>query len=145
MNFQKLKDIIDEHIEIFKTISKADWDYKPFENKWSKKEILGHLCDSAINNIRRFVVTQYQENLNIVYDQDFWVKAQNYQQIHHDDIIQLWKFLNYQIVSLVENIPNEALQNKVNVSKFEKNIVTLEFVVTDYLPHMLHHLEAIKK
>ena len=145
MEFQNLKYIIDEHLEIFKNISEADWNYKPSENKWSKKEILGHLCDSAITNLGRFIVTQYKENENIVYEQDFWVKAQNYQQVNHDEIIQLWKFLNYQIVNVVENIPTEALQKTVDVSKIEKNIVTLGFVVEDYIPHMLHHLEAIKR
>lgn len=145
MNNQKFKHIIDEHLEIFKNISEEDWNYKSSENKWSKKEILGHLCDSAINNIRRFVVTQYKENVNIVYDQDFWVKAQNYQQINHEEIIQLWKFLNYQIANVVENIPTETLQKMVDVSKTEKHIVTLEFVINDYIPHMLHHLEGIKK
>ena len=145
MEFQNLKYIIDEHLEIFKNISEADWNYKPSENRWSKKEILGHLCDSAITNLRRFIVTQYKENENIVYEQDFWLKAQNYQQVNHDEIIQLWKFLNYQIVNVVENIPTEALQKTVDVSKIEKNIVTLGFVVEDYIPHMLHHLEAIKR
>jgi hypothetical protein len=57
MNYQVLKNSVDEHSKAFKTISNEEWDFKPSENKWSKKEILGHLCDSAFNNIRRFVVT----------------------------------------------------------------------------------------
>lgn len=145
MNYQHLKNIIDEHLEIFKIISEQDWNYKPSEHKWSKKEILGHLCDSAINNMRRFVVTQYKENEHIIYNQDVWVKSQNYQQIPHQNIIQLWKFLNYQMVNLVENIPDEALQKTIDISKTKKSIVTLEFLINDYISHMLYHLEAIKK
>ena len=81
MNYQILKNIVEEELHRFAEIYEEDWAYKISPEKWSKKEILGHLCDSALSNIRRFVVTQYKENENIVYDQDFWVKAQNYQNI----------------------------------------------------------------
>lgn len=141
MDYQKLKNIIDESLEMFKNISVADWNDKPFENKWSKKEILGHLIDSSITNIRRFVVTQYKENENIVYEQDFWVKAQNYQNVEISEVVSLWKFLNYQIVILVENIPDDKLENICLTS----DEVTLKFLIEDYIRHMNHHLEAIKK
>ncbi|MBL8017837.1 MAG: DinB family protein, partial [Ignavibacteria bacterium] len=29
--------------------------------KWSKKELLGHLCDSAVNNLGRFIRAQFEE------------------------------------------------------------------------------------
>lgn len=68
-------------------------------------------------NLRRFVITQYKENENIVYDQDFWVKAQNYQNTPTLDIIALWKLLNYQIVRIVENMQDEALQKTCDMTK----------------------------
>lgn len=40
--------------------------------KWSKKEILGHLIDSATNNHHRFVRVQFETNLKISYDQNKW-------------------------------------------------------------------------
>lgn len=109
-----------------------------------KKEIIGHLCDSAFTNIRRFVVTQYKENENIVYDQNIWVKAQNYQNIPVAEVINLWKVLNYQIVHIVENIPDEAMQRTCDTTKteFQKRF-TLEFIIKDYVDHLQHHLEAI--
>ena len=67
---------------------------KPSPGKWSKKEILGHLIDSAQNNIRRFVVSQYEEKPHIVYAQDEWVKAGGYQQYNTADLIELWQLLN---------------------------------------------------
>lgn len=89
MNYQILKDIVENQIVKFHSISENQWNEKLSDEKWSKKEILGHLCDSAFTNIRRFVVTQYKENENIVYDQNFWVKAQNYQNTLTSDIINL--------------------------------------------------------
>lgn len=119
MDYQILKNIVAEYSEIFKSICEEDWDFKPFENKWSKKEILGHLCDSALTNIRRFVITQYDQNEKIVYDQNFWVKAQNYQVIPVENIINLWKSLNLQMVYIVDNIPDDALQNTCEMTKTE--------------------------
>jgi hypothetical protein len=143
MNYQILKNSIDEELQRFQTISEEEWNYKATPEKWSKKEIIGHLCDSAFTNIRRFVVTQYKENENIVYDQNAWVKAQNYQNVPVSELINLWKALNYQIVYIVENIPDEALQRTCDTTKTELQRFTLEFIIKDYVDHLQHHLKAI--
>ncbi len=143
MNYQILKNIIDAELQRFQTISEEEWNYKATPEKWSKKEIIGHLCDSAFTNIRRFVVTQYKENENIIYDQNIWVKAQNYQNVPVSELINLWKALNYQIVHIVENIPDEALQRTCDTTKTEPRRVTLEFIIKDYVDHLHHHLKAV--
>lgn len=143
MNYQILKNIIDAELQRFQNITEEEWSYRSSSEKWSKKEIIGHLCDSAFTNIRRFVVTQYKENENIVYDQNFWVKAQNYQNVPTSDLINLWKSLNYQIVHIVENIPDEALQRTCDTTKTEPRVYTLEFIIDDYVDHLQHHLKAI--
>jgi hypothetical protein len=143
MNYQILKNIIDAELQRFQNIPEEEWSYRISSEKWSKKEIIGHLCDSAFTNIRRFVVTQYKENENIVYDQNFWVKAQDYQNVPTADLIDLWKLLNYQIVHIVENIPDEALQRTCDTTKTEPRVFTLEFIINDYVDHLQHHLKAI--
>ncbi|MGN7707981.1 DinB family protein [Chryseobacterium sp. 22543] len=143
MNYQILKNIIDAELQRFQNIPEEEWSYKSSQEKWSKKEIIGHLCDSALTNIRRFVVTQYKENENIVYDQNIWVKAQNYQNVPTLDLIDLWKSLNYQIVHVVENIPDDALQRTCDTTKIEPQVFTLEFIINDYVDHLQHHLKAI--
>lgn len=143
MNYQILRTIIDTELKRFEIISEDEWSYKASPEKWSRKEIFGHLCDSAFTNIRRFVVTQYKENENIVYDQDEWVKAQNYQNIHAAEVINLWKSLNYQIVHIVENMPDEALQRSCDTSKTTPEILTLEVLIKGYVDHLHHHLKTI--
>jgi len=143
MDYQILKNIVNKELQRFENIAEEEWSAKISPEKWSKKEILGHLCDSALSNIRRFVITQYKENENIVYDQNFWVKAQNYQNIQTSDIINLWKYLNLQIVCTVENIPDEDLQKTCDMTKTETKIFTLEYVINDYIDHLQHHLKAI--
>ena len=143
MKYQILKTIVDAELRRFENISEEEWSYKASPEKWSRKEIIGHLCDSAFTNIRRFVVTQYKENENIVYDQDEWVKAQNYQNIPTAEVINLWKSLNYQIVHIVENMPDEVLQRTCDTSKTTPEILTLEVLIKGYIDHLHHHLKTI--
>ncbi len=143
MNYQILKRIVENQVAKFESISENQWKKKLSDEKWSKKEILGHLCDSAFTNIRRFIITQYKENENIVYDQNHWVKAQNYQNTPILDIINLWKYLNLQIVNIIENIPDELLDNICDTTKSEKQSFTLRFIIEDYINHLNHHLKVI--
>ena len=54
---------------------------RPGRGRWSAKEIVGHLVDSAANNHQRFVRAQWQDDLVFPgYAQDAWVEAQRYQE-----------------------------------------------------------------
>lgn len=135
----QLKEIIPQTLIQFETISQEAWDHKPAPNKWSKKEILGHLCDSAMNNIRRFVVSQYEQNNKIVYRQDDWVASQDYQSADYKDIITLWKLLNEQVIRIIEKMPADKLQHTC-ITEAEH---TVQWIIEDYVPHLNHHLSQI--
>ena len=136
---EKLQQIINESLLNFNSISKEIWNLKPSLTKWSKKEILGHLCDSAMNNMRRFVVSQYEENNKIIYRQDEWVALQNYQHADYTDIVELWRLLNEQIVRIIEKMPIEKLQNTC-ITEAEH---PLQWLIEDYIKHLNHHLSQI--
>ena len=56
------------------TISDEIASYQPATGRWSKKEILGHLIDSAANNHQRFVRAQFVQSLDTPsYEQERWV------------------------------------------------------------------------
>ncbi len=76
---EELNATIQHSIKAFEQIPPEAWAAKPVPERWSKQEVLGHLIDSAMNNIRRLVVSQYEPNQKMIYYQDQWVAAQNYQ------------------------------------------------------------------
>ena len=76
----ELENIINLNLPALTTTAESKMSYKASPGKWRKKEILGHMVDSAQNNIRRFIVAGYEENPKIVYDQDKWVAIVKYQQ-----------------------------------------------------------------
>lgn len=127
----------------FENISDEAWNDKPQPLKWSKKELLGHLVDSAVNNIRRLVVGQYEQGVKIIYHQDEWVNYQNYQEAAIAEVIMLWKLLNHQISRVIENIPEEKLQNTCDTGKGKIEMHTLSFFIDDYLVHLKYHLNQI--
>ncbi|MFK7907587.1 MAG: DinB family protein [Chitinophagales bacterium] len=117
--------------------------HKPQPNKWSKKEILGHLVDSAQNNLRRFIEIQFSVGAYqiIGYAQDDLVRINGYQQMPIQEIMQLWLTLNRQIVRVWKTLPLEKLPSKVlNTDGTES---TLEWWVVDYVRHLEHHLQQI--
>ncbi len=111
-------------------------------SSWSKKEILGHLIDSASNNYQRFVRAALNEADKFpTYDQNRWVAIQNYNEMKWDELIALYVQLNLHISRVLYNMQDDVADNPVNIGK--ESPVTLMFVATDYLRHMTHHLEKI--
>lgn len=109
-------------------------------SKWSRKEILGHLLDSAVNNHQRFVRLQ-QGNLEGFpgYDQESWVMVSGYNQYDWNDLIQLWYLYNQHLVWIISHIPSS-----VEANLWKDINVDLRFLVHDYPRHLLHHLEKMK-
>ncbi|MCY9656424.1 DinB family protein [Paenibacillus chondroitinus] len=112
-------------------------------NKWSIKEILGHLSDSALNNLHRFVSAQYevQPCTAVKYAQNHWVELMDYQNLPIEHILNLWLSLNKQIATVIAKIPEDKLQNSCDLG--EEQIVTLEWIIKDYVDHLEHHLKQI--
>jgi DinB superfamily len=115
--------------------------HQPGPGKWSKKEILGHLVDSAQNNIRRFVVAQYEDVPFIVYNQDQWVTLADYRQYPSRDLVSLWILLNRHIGLVLAAVSPDAAGRKCSTGNAEP--YTLEWLAADYCNHLLHHLHQI--
>jgi DinB superfamily len=138
-----LKRIIEIFSQKFTQISDQDFSAKPNPAKWSRKEVVGHLIDSAQNNLRRFIVGQYEVEPNIVYEQDSWVKSNNYQQSKKEDVVQLWKLLNQQICSVLTSMPKENYSRLCNTGKGTPNLRTIEWLASDYVKHLKHHINQV--
>lgn len=136
----RLNFIIDNLPIVLTQISEENMSEKSSSNKWSKKEIIGHLIDSATNNHQRFVRGQFENNPEIHYDQNNWNEYNFYQQIDSKQIILFWTIYNKQLIEIIERIPTENLKRQVNVGGA---LLTLEFLIIDYVEHLEHHLKQV--
>ncbi len=126
---------------------------RPGPDKWSVKEILGHLIDSAANNHQRFVRAQFTDDLVFPgYEQEKWVNSQKYIDEPWPELIQLWNSYNLHLAHVISAIPEASLMrarirhnlDQIALQPVDRNdTTTLDYFVRDYLVHMKHHLNQI--
>jgi len=111
-------------------------------DSWSRKEELGHLIDSAVNNHVRFAAASLQSEFNgPTYEQDGWVRAHGYHEMPWLSILDSWRQHNELLLRLVKRIPEERLSVPCRIGSADA--VTLRFLIEDYVLHMQHHLDHI--
>ena len=123
-------------------ISDRDTDIAPSPSKWSAREELGHLIDSAANNHQRIVRAQLENTPAMPgYAPQAWVDLHGYKRREWRELIELWRALNQQLSAAAEAVPESARSRTCTIAGSEP--LTIEFVFEDYLEHMLHHLQHI--
>lgn len=143
---EELNALIEKTTKVWGAIPKSSWFYKPNPDKWSKSEVAGHLVDSAMNNIQRFIRAQYEDAPNLFYNQNEWVRLNHYETVEKEDLILLWSLLNRQISRIFKNIPTENLELPCHFKvDGQLQIVTLQYVIEDYVAHLKHHLGQISE
>ena len=145
--------IINNSSNLLLKISDESAAIKKSITKWSQKEILGHLIDSASVNYNRIINALSKDDLIFTtYPQNEWVELQSYNTRDWNELLELWKGLNLHIVELTKNIPIEKriqLTNSHNfdticwekVNKDQKS--SLDYLIKDYIGHLEHHLKQI--
>jgi len=137
---QELRELVADFSVRFAELPDAEFSAKPLPGKWSKKETVGHLIDSAQTNLRRFICGQYEATPSkIVYEQDFWVAANQYQSRPRESVIELWRLINTQIILVLASMPPDKYEAQSETSELR----TLAWLAEDYVRHMKHHLEQI--
>ena len=112
------------------------------DGKWTRKQVLGHLIDSALNNYHRVIRAQASAELRFPdYDQRQWVDAGAYDGREWRDLVELWSQLNRQLAHAIAGVAHAALGRLCHIGAGAP--VTLEDVVRDYPRHLQHHLRQI--
>lgn len=140
---------LEVHIETFpgkmNQFSSEELLRRPAPGKWSKQEILGHLVDSAVNNLKRFTEIQFlpQPYSVISYRQNELIVVNDYQNLPLDHLLDLWQALNRQIVFVVKRIPADKINYPVDPQYENREMKTFGWIVCDYVAHMEHHFRQI--
>ncbi|KGE20235.1 DinB family protein [Paenibacillus wynnii] len=138
-----LDSLLQQVPKLYHSFSHTEWVELHPEGKWSRLQILGHLCDSAINNLSRFIRIQHESQpLDLTsYNQNQWVDAQNYSSADPDEILNLWVSLNQSVIRVISTLA--PLQLSLVYLLPQGGTVTLEWLIEDYLEHMKQHLGQI--
>lgn len=139
----RLEQLLKTGLEYISKSSESELTQKPTPEKWSKKEIIGHLIDSGINNLQRFTEIQFENKPYKIrkYNQDELVKANDYQNSETEEIADFWLSINNRITKLIKQQTEKTLNYKIELVK--GNISDLRFLMKDYVDHLEHHLNQI--
>jgi len=139
---ETLRALINEIPPRLNKLPRSQVELKPSPSKWSPKEELGHLLDSAANNHQRIVRTQLEDKPKMPgYDGNGWVDLHRYQQRNWQEMVELWRALNQQLLAAAEAVPDSDWLRTCTIA--DSKPLTLKFVFEDYIEHMTHHLRHI--
>jgi hypothetical protein len=125
-------------------LGEAEVAHKPAPDRWSKKEILGHLIDSAANNHQRFVRAQFVDELQSPrYHQEEWVRCQDYQSADWPALVTLWQAYNDHLAHVIAKIPAAKMGTPCRIG--DNPPMTLAALIEDYGKHMEHHLRQLDR
>ena len=126
---------------------------RPAPGKWSPREIIGHLVDSASNNHQRFVRMRDRDDLVVDgYEQDVWVESQRYAEAPWVELVLLWLTYNRHLARLMAATPPADRDRVRKVHNLHLRAfrpvpvdrdVTLAYFMNDYVDHLEHHLAQI--
>jgi hypothetical protein len=140
---RRLKDVIAGNKHAFDGISDNDAAKPTHSGGWSRKQILGHLIDSASNNHQRFVRAMLQAELRFPrYDPEGSVTAQRYQEMSWEELTNLWATYNFFLTHVLASVPDAKRSTPCFIG--DNPVMTLEELAADYIVHMRHHLDQIK-
>jgi len=139
---QQLELLLQQVPQKYQGLSTDELLLPPAPGKWSRQQVLGHLIDSAINNLKRFTDAQIAEQPYLItpYQQNELIIVNNYLQLPLQHLLDLWQSLNQQIIFVVQNIPAYRLLFEVHPQYTQTGTQTLGWLICDYVAHMQHHL-----
>ncbi len=133
--------ILDTVPQKLRAIGEEEFSAIPGPGKWSTKQIIGHLIDSATNNHHRFVRSQFHDKPTILYEQELWNHHSYYQSMPQEHIISFWEKYNRHIVELISRIPAALMSRECTMS--DGMSYTIAWVFEDYVRHLEHHLKQV--
>lgn len=110
------------------------------EGGWTRKQIVGHLLDSAANNRQRFVRAAIDGSYTgPKYAQDAWVAAHGYDSQPWETLLLWWRAEHEILMAVVDRIPEGRLEAQCAVG--DDAPVTLRFLIEDYIRHQRWHVK----
>lgn len=152
---ERLRCAVERGRALLATLPAAQTDRPVAPGKWSPRELVGHLIDSASNNHQRFVRAGLGADLVFPpYDQDAWVRVQAYAGAPWAELVDLWRLFNLHLARVMDATPpatrdRPCVRHNLDQIAFHTTPadepVSLGGFMEDYVVHLEHHLDWLQR
>ena len=132
-----------ENMQLLQSISeeKSTWRYAP--DKWSIKQIIGHMNDhERIMTYRALRFSRNDKTLLPGYDQNVYVENSRFDDQNIKDLVQDFQYVRNATISFMNSLSPQQLSLTGTAWKYE---LTVEEFLKATIGHELHHIDIIKK
>jgi hypothetical protein len=144
--YNELELVVNAFYKKYKDLDNKNTSKRLSADKWTLKEIIGHLIDSASNNHQRFVRLQIVDELifpGYGKDNSKWLEIEKYNELNFSDIMLLWKQYNVLLGNIIKEVDESKLENRWINSEGDKK--ALRDLMIDYVRHLKDHTQHFEQ
>lgn len=131
-----------DNFALLGTINEEKAKYRYAPDKWSMKQIIGHITDhERIMTYRVLRISRKDPTLLAGYDQELLVANSRFDQLSWMELMADFKNVRTATVSLMNTFSEQQFYLKGFIWKFE---MTIEDFLKSTIGHELHHINIIK-
>src|SRR5579871_2678132 len=129
--------------QLFAASTERDGNFRYAPDKWTIKEVVGHLSDSErIFSYRALRIARGDQTPLPGFEQDDYVKAGNFADQSLADLVQEYGLVRVSTLALLRSFNAEAWGRRGTASEKPITVRALAFVIAG---HELHHREILKE
>lgn len=138
--FSEQKNIV---VNFFASIDEEKSKYRYAENKWSIRQILGHLCDSERIFMTRALKFARNEKQSLPgFEENEYVDSANFNELSLELLINDFVKMRESHISLFKTFNDEILDRKGIANNTEYSVSSVLFIMAG---HVDHHINIIKE
>lgn len=138
-----LRTQLPETAKLFSTLSEASGEFRYAPDKWSIKEMLGHLTDSErVFAYRALRIARNDRTPIEGFEQDDYVRYGSFHQCRLAELVEEFEHVRQASLDLFRNLNQEAWMRRGIANKNEISVRALAYIVAG---HELHHRNVLRE
>ncbi|MWV42972.1 DUF664 domain-containing protein [Paenibacillus sp. HJL G12] len=137
-----LENSLQETSKLYSSLTKDQADFRHAPDKWSLKEVLGHITDNErIMSYRLLRIARGDQTPLPGYDQDELMKVAAFDACQLTNLVDEYRLVRQSTLALLRGLPSEAWTRTGTVGGRESSARAWAYIMAG---HELHHMNVIR-